>query len=92
MATQLLSPYRGTLHRMTPTDGPDAGTRPTHICPGGCGRYVNNAMFACSACWRALPGDLQRPIVATAGMSLQHPTRNAAVLRACQWYGSRVPR
>ncbi len=58
----------------------------THSCPGGCGRIVPNRLFACRQCWGILPRDLQRPIVATARLSLLTQARAAAVSDAKRFY------
>lgn len=58
----------------------------THPCPGGCRRTVPNRLFACGSCWSRLPRDLQRPILATAGLWLLAPDRVAAVGAAREFY------
>lgn len=58
----------------------------THPCPAGCGQPVSNRLFACRSCWSILPRDLQRPIVATAKLSLLAPARMDAVTDAMQFY------
>lgn len=56
----------------------------THRCPGGCGRHVDNQLFACAGCWSRLPVELQEPIT-------RHHRRDRnrhadAILDARDWF------
>jgi len=60
----------------------------THRCPGGCGRHVDNHLFACPADWDRLPPELARPITDTHRTDrLGHA---AAMVDARDWYLSAV--
>jgi len=59
-------------------------TRATHGCPGGCGRRVPAAHFACRDCWWRLPPGLRDEIIATHG---RDPDAHVeAMLDALGWY------
>ena len=58
-----------------------------HPCPGGCGRTVDNKLFACGGCWYRLPGSIKAGVTATAHLPIVDPERSEAVIAAMQWYG-----
>jgi len=61
---------------------------PLHACPGGCGRQVVRALFACSSCWRRLPRSIR--VAITDGWGARHHIGmgawSAAVRDARDWY------
>jgi hypothetical protein len=62
----------------------------THSCPGGCGRQVGRARYACRGCWHRLPFDLRTTITATyqAGRRREH---REAMQAAHEWFKSHRP-
>lgn len=63
-----------------------------HRCPGGCGRNVRDAMFACYDCWGALPRADQQAIYATATLPLTSAERQQALASAVAAYLQRAQR
>lgn len=63
----------------------------THRCPGGCGKSVANARYACVMCWWRLPADIRASIVETMRLPLLDPARRAALERAHEWYAANRP-
>lgn len=63
-----------------------ASRRPasTHACPGKCGRQVQRTSFACPACWKRLPGEIQDLI--TNNYIVNPAAHLAAMTAACDWY------
>jgi hypothetical protein len=65
---------------------PQQGRATHHQCPGRCGRTVPNHLYACGACWRKLPGALQRAIRASAADPVLSPARTRAFTAAAAFY------
>lgn len=40
-------------------------TTNTHLCPGGCGKQVDDSMLACGYHWKLVPCDLQNEVYRT---------------------------
>lgn len=57
-----------------------------HQCPGRCGRAVPNHLYVCGACWRKLPGQLQRAIRASVADPVLSPARTRAFTAAAAFY------
>jgi|tagenome__1003787_1003787.scaffolds.fasta_scaffold13008889_1 hypothetical protein len=63
-----------------------------HHCPGGCGAYVPDVMFACYDCWDVLPGPSKTAVSRTATLPLFEPRRALAVAGAMKFYLRRASR
>lgn len=66
----------------------DSGHR---ACPGGCGRWVGHASFACRPCWSRLPADLRTEIKTAYRRRETDPGRYAVVAYAGREWFTRDP-
>lgn len=57
----------------------------THTCPGGCGRDVANARYACLPCWARLPVELRAAIIDTSHLGTLEARRREALVAAGSW-------
>lgn len=57
----------------------------THTCPGGCGRDVANARYACLPCWSRLPVELRSAIIDTSHLGTLESRRREALTSAGAW-------
>lgn len=73
-----------------PEDQPEVELPNEHTCPGGCGRTVHNAWFACRQCWRRLPPSLQTPIL-TAHWAGDEEGHSRALANAMHYYRNHRP-
>lgn len=61
-----------------------------HKCPRkGCQAQVPDERYACSSDWFALPNEVRRKIMSTAGLGVLAPRRRAAFRAAEQAWGDR---
>jgi len=66
-------------------------TSDRHVCPGGCGRLVDHAKFACSQCWFALPLDLRQAINRSWRLGVTGRAWHArAMAEAAAWFRARA--
>lgn len=54
-------------------------TTETHVCPGGCGRQIQQGMLACAYHWRLVPGETQREVYRTYRARLRAPRDREAI-------------
>ena len=74
---------------MTTDSAPSAVT---HECPGGCGREIEAALFACKPCYKKLPYALREAVSRTRRLKYLHADRLAAVHAAEDYLDSLKPK
>jgi hypothetical protein len=62
-----------------------------HECPGRCGTYVSNSIFACSECWNRLPAEL-RARISSAARGSDRWKHIRAMVAAINWYNDQARR